>query len=321
MDLRAMDPYPITFTPLFKEKVWGGRRLVDLNKDLPGAGSVGESWELVDLAGEQSLVSAGPAGGATLHDLVQAWGEDLMGGASLDGGRFPLLAKYLDADQTLSVQVHPDDQTAARLGGRPKSEAWYIMGVEPGGVIYRGLKPGTDRARLAAALAHGKVEDLLAVEQVQPGDLVPVPPGTVHAIGAGVLLAEVQQPSDTTYRVYDWGRTGLDGQPRELHVEQALESIHYGEAPPPIIRSGSIPVALFSFRLVSMGAGESHEVTETGPVVVVGLEGDARVGQGDEEAKCSLGDVVLLPHGCRPARISALAQGARLLQVIFPQSG
>ena len=217
------------------------------------------------------------------------------------------------------MQVHPDAETAAKLGGRPKSEAWYILGVQPGGVIYRGLKQGTDREALAAALASGEVEQLLEAEQVEPGDLVPVPPGTVHAIGAGVLLAEVQQPSDTTYRVYDWGRLGLDGKPRDLHVEQALQSIHFGEAPPPIIRTGSVPVAMFRFRLVDLTPGETATIAEEGPVVVVGLYGGARLEACVFEETCGLGDVVLLPAACRPARVAAGAGGARLLEVIFPQ--
>ena len=320
MDLKKVDPYPLTFTPLMKEKVWGGRRLADLNKALPAAGPVGESWELVDLDEDQSVVASGPAAGVGLHQLITAWGADLMGSAGLDGGRFPLLVKYLDAEQTLSVQVHPDAETAARLGGRPKSEAWYILGVEPGGVIYRGLKPGTDRAAMAAALVSDKVEELLAVEHVQPGDLVSVPPGTVHAIGAGVLLAEVQQPSDTTYRVYDWGRDGLDGKPRALHINDALESIHFGEQPPPVVRSGGIPVAMFRFRLVTLEGGQELEIEEDGPVVLVGLAGSARLDACNQGAECGLGQVLLLPAACRSARYSAGEGGARLLEVIFPQT-
>lgn len=320
MDLKALDPYPLTFVPLTKERVWGGRRLAEVGKALPTRGPVGESWELVDLHDDQSVVAAGPATGIGLHELMNAWGPGLMGSAGLDGGRFPLLVKYLDANETLSVQVHPDAEVAERLGGRPKSEAWYILGVEPGGVIYRGLKPGIGREEFATALAVGGVEQLLAVEQVKPGDLVPVPPGTVHAIGAGVMLAEVQQPSDTTYRVYDWGRNGLDGVPRILHIHQALESIHFGEQPPPMVRSGSIPVAMFRFRLVSLAVGEVRAEAEEGPVVLVGLEGQAQVETGAHSVKCGLGDVVLLPNACRPARISASSQGVRLLEVIFPQT-
>jgi len=321
MDLKKVDPYPLTFIPLMKEKVWGGRRLKELNKTLPAHGPVGESWELVDLHEDQSVVASGAAAGVRLHELITTWGGELMGGAGLDGGRFPLLVKYLDANQTLSVQVHPDAETAARLGGRPKSEAWYILGVEPGGVIYRGLKPGTDRAAMAAALASGNVEELLAVEQVRPGDLVPVPPGTVHAIGAGVLLAEVQQPSDTTYRVYDWGRDGLDGKPRALHIREALESIHFNEEPSPIVRSGDIPVAMFRFRLVSLDSPRALEITEQGPVVLVGLEGSALVESMGHNVVCGLGDVVLLPAASRPAAVSPMNEAqSRLLEVIFPQT-
>lgn len=318
MDLSAVRPYPLIFSPRLKEKVWGGQRLTHLHKPIPQGMLVGESWELVDLPEDQSVVASGPASGASLGELVRAWGARLMGTARLDGGHFPLLVKYIDASQTLSVQVHPDEQAASRLGGRPKGEAWYILQADPGAVIYRGLKPGVDRRQLGRALEAGTVEELLVTVPAWPGDLIPVPSGTVHAIGGGVLLAEVQQPSDTTYRVFDWNRPGLDGKPRSLHIEEAIESIHFGDEPPPILREGSVDVALFRFNLAVLEAGEEQALAPSGPVVLVGLAGVAIVeADNHEPIGCARGQVVLVPEACRPARVRTLGQ-ARFLEVLFP---
>ena len=323
-------PYPLTFEPIFKSNVWGGRGLASaLGKDLPGDGPVGESWEMVDLPHDQSLVADGPAKGSSLNEILDHWGKDLMGSAALDGGRFPLLVKYIDACQTLSVQVHPDQAVADRLGGRPKSEAWYILDVSEGGAIYLGLRPGTTRESMQEAIEADQVEELLVKVDVQPGDLVPVPPGTVHAIGAGVLLAEVQQPSDTTYRVHDWGRMGLDGVARQLHVDQALESIHFDEDPPPITRAdeGNVATAdmglfqIITSRLFSGGSMFSEALTSVGrgPVVVGGVEGEGRVeAEGHQPLQCTRGDAILIPHCCRPLKITSSEEWARVMMVTFP---
>ena len=324
-------PYPLSFDPIFKSNVWGGRGLAtSLGKALPGNGPVGESWEMVDLPEDQSVVAAGPAQGIVLDEILGHWGKDLLGSAALDGGRFPLLVKYIDACQTLSVQVHPDAEVAARLGGRPKSEAWYIMDVAPGGAIYLGLQPGVTREMMQQAMADGGVEELLIKVEVKPGDLVPVPPGTVHAIGAGVLLAEVQQPSDTTYRVYDWGRMGLDGKPRQLHLDQALDSIHFGEDPPPMVRegemgnTGTVNMDLFQIVISRLFAGggmfsEDLVYQGPGPVVVVGLEGEACLEvEHHEPLWCGRGDVALIPHCCRPLRVTSREEWARVMLVTFP---
>ena len=311
--------YPLTFEPIYKERVWGGERLREaLGKQLTGAAPVGESWELVDLSGDQSRVAAGSRAGATLHDLIQMDGEALLGPAALDGERFPLLVKYIDASQTLSVQVHPDREAAERLGGRPKSEAWYILDAEPDAVLYLGLEPGLTAESLRAALAAGEVESLVRRIPVRRGDLFPVPPGTVHAIGAGVLLAEVQQPSDTTYRVYDWGRVGLDGRPRELHVEQALQSIHFDAEPRGPVREGEVDMHLFRIQVLSLG-DEAVDLRGPGPAVVVGLGGDAAVEGAGHQVPCGLGGVVLVPHAVRgEVAVVARAGRGRVLLVTFP---
>jgi mannose-6-phosphate isomerase len=228
-----MNPCPIIFEPIFKPKLWGGRKLEALlGKSLPPNEPIGESWEAADLEDDQSVVAAGPAKGMRLDELVRQWGEGFLGGADLFEGRFPLLLKYLDAREDLSVQVHPSPAVASARGGvtRVKNEAWYILDAEPGGCIYRGLTPGTTEAGFRAAIANGSCASLLQRIPVRPGQCYYLPSGTVHALGAGVVVAEVQTPSDVTYRVFDWNRVEpATGKPRTLHVDDALASINFGD--------------------------------------------------------------------------------------------
>jgi mannose-6-phosphate isomerase len=295
--------------------VWGGRRLeTSLGKVLPPEKPIGESWELSDLPEpDQSEVAAGPLKGTSLRQLVEQDLRGLMGPVALDHGRFPLLVKYIDASQTLSIQVHPDEAAAARLGGRAKSEVWYVLDADPGAVIYLGLHPGTGPEELRHALETGEVEGLVVQVPARPGTLLPVPPGTVHAIGAGILLAEVQQPSDTTYRVYDWGRVGLDGRPRQLHVDQAVQSIHWDAAPR--AEAGAAEMGLFRVQELAGGADLGGE----GPAVLVGLQGNAQLDvAGTAPIEIGLGDVVLVPHASR-VRGGSLVGTVRVLLVTFPE--
>ncbi len=209
-------PHPVKLAPRYLAKPWGGRRMEGrLGHALPGDEPVGEAWLVHDRDGESSVVADGPLAGARLADL--------RGDAP-----FPLLVKLLDASQPLSVQVHPDASAAARLGAEAKTECWFVLHAEPGAHVFRGLRDGCTRADLEDALVDGDVASCLHTVPVAAGDTIFVPAGTVHSIGAGVLLAEVQENSDTTYRLHDWGRPGLDGRPRALHVREALESIHFG---------------------------------------------------------------------------------------------
>ena len=230
--------YPLLFEPIYKEKVWGGRSLETLGRKLPGDASalIGESWELVDLAttsasggggaAEHSVVQNGPLAGTTINQLIAADRAAILGDLAPDCTTFPLLIKYLDASDNLSVQVHPSpDYAAAHPEAHLKSEAWYVVDCKPGAVIYKGLKPGVCASQLREALqtnTDDAVVPLLNTIEVKPGDCHYLPSGTCHALGAGVLVAEVQTPSDTTFRVYDWGRTG-----RELHIEQAIACIDF----------------------------------------------------------------------------------------------
>jgi mannose-6-phosphate isomerase len=224
--------YPLRFRPIFKHYVWGGRRLAELlGKQLPAGQTCAESWEVVDRRppageGEQSIVEFGPLAGTTLGELVDRHSVELLG-RHAPQERFPLLIKFLDAAHALSVQVHPDDDRARRLTPPEpgKAEAWVVLAVEPAARIYAGLAQGVDRAALARSLARENCEDCLHWFTPRVGDCIFVPPGMVHALGAGIVVYEVQQPSDATFRLHDWNRLGPDGRPRPLHVEQALQCL------------------------------------------------------------------------------------------------
>lgn len=275
-------PHPLVLTPILMPKVWGGRRLAALGKPLPD-GPVGESWELADLGttsasggggqAARSLIDAGPLGGKSLHDALTAWGPGLMGAVhTTPEGNFPLLVKYLDAREHLSVQVHPSPAyAAAHPGAHLKTESWYIVAAEPGAELFIGLQPGVTRDDLARAIADGTVPSLMRSRPAIPGECHTLPSGTVHALGAGVLVAEVQTPSDTTYRLYDWTKE-YDRPLRELHIEQALACASFEEPPAAMAASGERPVVART-EFYTMEVVRAHckavAVGGAGPVVVM----------------------------------------------------
>jgi len=218
--------HAVRFVPILVERVWGSERLKDLfGKAVPKGRKIGESLELCDVAGVYSVVADGPLVGLTLRELLEKHGREFGFRQEQQVEPFGLLVKLLDANEVLSVQVHPDETAAARWpGARAKTECWYVLTAEAGSVIYHGLKEGVDRGMLERSLREGGVEELLRVHEAKAGDFFFVPAGTVHALGAGVTVAEMQTPSGTTFRLYDWDRGT-----RELHVEQALASVHFGE--------------------------------------------------------------------------------------------
>jgi mannose-6-phosphate isomerase len=222
-----MDLYPYKFEPIYQERIWGGKNLARIfGRSLPADKVIGESWELADLKEGTTVVANGPLAGKTLTDLTREQGPALMGEARpAEHGRFPLLLKYLDAEQTLSLQVHPDAEAAKRLGGGavPKTECWYVL-ESRGGFLYKGLKPGVSRKDFEAALKENRAEDVVRRYEVKAGDFHYLPAGTVHALGAGTVVAEIQTPSDTTFRVTDWGRG------RQTHLREAMECIRFEEA-------------------------------------------------------------------------------------------
>ena len=224
-----MKLYPLKFRPIFKQRIWGGQKLREFfGKDIPPFEKIGESWELADLPQDKSLIANGELAGQTLGLLIEKHPKEITGKESFSGS-FPLLIKFLDAEETLSVQVHPDSEVCRRMGkGDPKTECWYIISADHGAVLYKGGQRGVTREAFAEAIRAGTVAELLQEVRVEPGQCHFLPAGTAHSVGAGNLIAEIQTPSDTTYRVFDWNRVDDRGKPRQLHIEEALESINFG---------------------------------------------------------------------------------------------
>jgi len=224
--------YPLTFNPVFKDYIWGGRNLeTKLGRDLP-PGKIAESWEISGHPSSSTKVDNGPLAGQTLPEVMDLLGADLVGSRSqtmLARGKFPLLIKLLDANKPLSVQVHPDDEYAAKHenGELGKTEMWYVLHAEPDAHLIYGLREGVGQEAFREALEAGQLEKCLHQLRVKAGDAIFIPSGSIHAIMEGLIIAEIQQNSDTTYRVYDWNRLGDDGKPRPLHVDKALDVINF----------------------------------------------------------------------------------------------
>lgn len=315
---------PLLFAPIVKPLPWGGRRLeLRLGKRLPVGTPCGESWEVVDLPGDQSLVLDGPLCGTTLAKLAAHRGEELLGDVPLSRGRFPLLFKFLDAHESLSVQVHPDEQAAREIrGASPKTEAWYILDADPGAVLWIGLRQGVSLEHLTAAIREGAgVLELLEPVPARPGEFHFLPAGTLHAIGAGVLLAEIQQSSDTTYRVYDHGRLGLDGRPRSLHIDEALLSIRPDlsgsgiRALQPLSGRPGVRCQAFSFERIGLSPGDVCFLEGGRPQIVATVLGAGALREGSRPpVPLPLGQTCLVP-ACRTVKLEATAAGSVFLLI------
>jgi mannose-6-phosphate isomerase len=339
--------YPLKFKPRFFEKIWGGRKMQShLGKSLPGSDElpIGESWELYDFppgvvensAGWlSSEIANGPLTGKTLHELVETRRQELLGDVPLVAphGQFPVLIKFLDAKDDLSVQVHPDEKYAA---GHPdaflKTEAWYVIQHDEGAKLYKGLTAGASREVFEKAIKHGTVEKLIEALDVKPGDCHFMPSGTVHALGKGILAWEVQTPSDTTFRVYDFNRIEKStGKPRKLHIEQALACIDFSGKPAPkqprstltgrnTIVSRQVTSWYFILDKVRMRGGvENEPLPYQQPVVWTMLQGDAhsRVADLPEPVVISRGETLLLPARMSHPAITTTSDCV-WLEVSFP---
>ena len=311
MMLDSTELYPMCFTPIYKERMWGGDQLASvLKRALPECKDpVGESWELVDRDDEQSVVANGPLKGKTIHELIQSYGQDLVG-KNFHGGRFPLMVKIIDAGTRLSLQVHPDADVCAKLGNgaEPKTEMWYIIAAKKGAKIMAGLNPRGTKRQLVDALNSPDIESQLQVFSSEPGDAYFISSGTLHAIGGGNLLLEIQQNSDTTFRVSDWGRIDSSGKPRELHVEQAMESINFTNRTSPrvagvvdaVAHNRKFPVInrcqffkVDDLRLV----GEMKDTTsQTGSFhLLSAINNPVEIGRDDKIVKLEAGESCLVP--------------------------
>jgi mannose-6-phosphate isomerase len=319
--------HPLRFEPIFRRYLWGGRRLGEvLHKPIGAGDDYAESWEIVDHGADQSRVAAGPLGGTTLAELVHGHNRELFGRhAGLM--QFPLLFKFLDARQTLSVQVHPNDQQAARLvpPDRGKTEAWVVLGADPSSLIYAGLKRGFDRRAFERELSHGTAELCLHRFEARAGDCVFLESGTVHALGAGLLIAEIQQSSDTTYRLYDWKRVGPDGKPRPLHIEQAMAVTDFDRGPvdPVVPQSTDQPgverlVSCDKFILNRRRLTELQTVGGDDRFHILAVIDGAVTGASGLFTDLALGETLLLPACAGPIVLSPLAGEATVLDIYLP---
>jgi mannose-6-phosphate isomerase len=299
--------YPLTFQPIFKQRVWGGRELERLyNKELPPGVPIGESWEITDRPGDVSVITNGPLAGKDLRWLIENHAADLLGAAGPQHGRFPLLIKTLDAQDKLSLQVHPPAARAAELGGEPKTEMWYIAEAAPGAELYAGLKRGVTRAEFERKIKAGTVAECFHRVPVRATDAMFLPSGRVHALGAGLVIFEIQQNSDTTYRVFDWNRLGLDGKPRELHVPQSLASIDFNDFEPSLLPSAFVwqgaqrvrPLVsdpLFTVEARQAAPGASVPLRPNKMQIIALLAGRVQVGSGQKTLVLTPGQFCLVP--------------------------
>ena len=322
--------HPLRFEPILKKLVWGGRRLGDvLGKPIGEGAQHAESWEVSDHRADVSVVAHGPLAGSTLRDLLRERHDELIGLALGRRDQFPLLIKFIDAQQTLSVQVHPDDDLGRRLANdNGKTETWIVVDAEPGSLIYAGLKAGVTRAMFAEAIESGEVEPLLHRFPAKPGDCILIPAGIVHAIGAGVMIAEIQQMSDATFRVFDWNRMGVDGKPRQLHVAEALESTDFDAGPVDPLRPAPEPIPGGSReRLSSSPFFALERLRLTGPArvgrddrftIVMDLGGSVEVRDGESVHPLRFGETLLLPAAVGECEVAPVGGEATLITCVVP---
>lgn len=267
----------LRFEPIYQDRVWGGRVLeATFGRKLPADRPIGESWEIVDRPEAQSVVRAGKFKGETLRALIEKHGAELMGPDWLAKKPFPMLVKWLDCRERLSLQVHPPGSVAAELKGEPKTENWYIAHSTAGAHLLVGLKRGVTREQFERAIADQTLEKCVHHFRVAAGDSILVHSGQIHAIDAGNLILEIQQNSDTTYRVYDWGRVGLDGKPRQLHIQESLRSIDWNDFEPIPVRGAPTSGVIadcpeFTIRRLVLDAGERYEVAANEQPRIVSL--------------------------------------------------
>jgi mannose-6-phosphate isomerase len=312
--------YPLTFEPIFKERIWGGRNLQTLyGKTLPPGRLVGESWEISDRPGDESVIARGPLQGRTLRWLMEQCPAALLGPRDPAPERFPLLIKIIDAQETLSLQVHPLPPVAARLGGEAKTEMWYVARAGPKAEVFVGLNKDVTRAEFERKLASQTVAQCIHRILVKEGDAMFLPSGRVHALGAETVIFEIQQNSDTTYRVFDWNRVDREGKPRELHVPQSLASIDFADFEPALLprttyaaKPGRVrPLVrneLFEVNLRQWIAGDQRGLPAGRMQILGAVEGALRIEGAGEAVEIAAGQFCLVPAQCEG--IAARAKSA-----------
>lgn len=306
----------ILFQPIYQERVWGGTNLESkLGRSLPPGKVIGESWEIVDRPEAQSTTSEG----TTIRDLIAKDPEDIMGADWPANRPFPILVKWLDCQEKLSLQVHPPADIAPSLNGEPKTENWYIADAEPHATLIAGLRKGVRRDDFEKGLKSGDLEPLVHTMNVQAGESIFIPSGRIHAIGGGNLILEIQQNSDTTYRVYDWGRVGLDGAPRELHIEDSLKSSDFNDFEPATLKDDGAKEQIlaksdvFNLRKLRLSAGDTLEFAAGEPRILSMVSGKIENTQGNE---LTAGDNALLP-ACNGFSYTAMEDSVLLITEDF----
>ncbi|MEC7755115.1 type I phosphomannose isomerase catalytic subunit [Roseivirga sp. UBA1976] len=321
--------YPLKFETIFKEKIWGGTKIRDvLGKDFSPLKNCGETWEISGVKGNLSKVAEGVLAGSTLPELIEEFKGDLVGDKVYEafGNEFPLLVKFIDAAQDLSIQVHPDDKLAKeRHNSLGKSEMWYVFQADPGSSLISGFKRETNREEYLQYLNSGKLTELLNREQVHPGDCFYLPAGRVHTIGKGLLLAEIQQSSDITYRIYDFDRVDDEGNKRELHTEQALDALDYNaysdyKTPYKKRLNEVVPLVdsqYFQTNLLEFTTGIIREHYERDSFVIYTcFEGEAELQTEGLTTNICMGDAVLLPRKFKEVHIRAKS-GFKMLETFM----
>lgn len=325
--------YPLKFNPIFKERIWGGEKLSSLlGKKLPANTKIGESWELSAVNGDISLVSNGFLKGNDLKELIEVYMGDLVGEKVYEkfGDDFPLLIKLIDASDDLSIQVHPNDELAKeRHNSFGKTEMWYVVGSDPNSKIYVGFNQEVDKEKYVKNLENNTLADILNVEVSKKGDTFFIPSGRIHAIGRGNLIAEIQQTSDITYRMYDWGRVDDKGKPRELHTELAVDAIDYNfydsyktQYEAKANQSNTlVDSPYFTTNLIKLDAGKGLETDYAlldSFVIYMILEGEVEIEYADGKEYGKTGDTILLPASLEQIVLKTF-KGAELLEVYIKQ--
>ncbi len=318
--------YPLVFEPILQHRIWGGRSLETLyGKNLPPGSQIGESWEISDRPDAVSIISNGSLAGKSLRWLMENHLVELMGKAEALNGRFPLLIKILDAREKLSLQVHPPARLAAELNGEPKTEMWYFAQAEPDAEIFAGLKAGVTEPDFTTKTHDGTVADCFHRIPVRQGDAMFLPSGRVHALGQGMVIFEIQQNSDTTYRVFDWNRIDSEGKTRDLHIEQSLRCIDFEDVEPSLVQvdeplevngvriSTLVDHQVFRVDLVEAQTSATLQYSLDRPLVVGVVTGNASIQFGGEQIDLSTGKFSLIPPNLPQVDLIVNAQSRLLL--------
>lgn len=316
--------YPIKFTPIYKERLWGGTKLKEvLGKNAEGD-IVGESWELSDVEGDVSVISNGPLAGKTLTDAIDSMGKDLLGQSVIDrfGSKFPILIKFIDAKQDLSIQLHPNDELAQkRHNSFGKTEMWHVMQADPGSRLIVGFNKDVAKEEYVGHLEDNTLLDILNYEEVTTGDTFFINTGKIHAIGAGILLAEIQQTSDVTYRVYDFNRKDKDGNTRELHTELALDAIDYSAkndfkvnyTKEKNVPNNMVACPYFTTNYMNVIGELEHKLDRDSFTIYMCVDGEVEISMGDFKETVKKGETVLIPAAVNEVNLKS--GNARILEV------